>query len=94
VKGASATFAIQDEVKSDTANIDASSPNKETNEPNLHDEKYAPRLGLPILLGMNKLEKPMFGGITKPGQFTNLMNRRAKNKVAARSRRINRLRAK
>lgn len=57
-----------------------------------HSEKYAPRLGLPLLLGMNHLGKPMFGGLTTQAQFNALDKRRAKNKVARKSRRINRSR--
>lgn len=57
-----------------------------------HSEEYAPRLGLPLLLGMNHLGKPMFGGLNGDAAYNRLDKRRAKNKVARKSRRINRSR--
>lgn len=59
---------------------------------NLHSEDYAPRLGLPIMLAFTKLNKPMFGGVTDEVWLNRVVPRRAKNKAARKSRRINRLR--
>lgn len=54
---------------------------------NLHSPEYAPQLGLPILMGMNKLGKPMYEGTVL---LTTVAKRRAKNKAARKSRRPNR----
>lgn len=56
----------------------------------LHSPEYAPKLGLPILLGMNKLAKPMYEGTVL---FKTVAKRRAKNKAACKARRVRRLQA-
>lgn len=71
----------------------ATTSTPETTEPqkiDLHSPEYAPKLGLPILLGMNKLAKPMYEGTVL---FKTVAKRRAKNKTACKARRVRRLRA-
>jgi hypothetical protein len=46
--------------------------------------------GLTILVAFNRLGKPVFAGLNKPGTVEKLARRRAKNRRAAISRRINR----